>query len=515
MPLLRRVRSGILAITAAVVIGGGIAIAGPALAQTASTTPASDDIPSVGVQPTAPATPNDPSHGQWFVFAAGPGETVQSAARIGNPAKVAQTVKLYLADLVFGKDGTPSIPDSAPTDVGKWGSFAKPNLTIGPGEFINAAFSLTVPPNADPGDHVGVVVAESAPQGTGTVKVIKRLATRLYVTVPGDATKSLSITSVTSKLHSTFWPRSLVVKSLVSNTGRVRLNTTVRVNSVKAKGPDIVLARSVQAFTAKIHVPWYGGPVTAHVRATSDAGTKTVAISRFVIPWATLAMIPVLLAILYALRALNRLRLRRVRKLQADLRRLEGMVVERQTGEAAAMAALAEHEKTLAASAPTPAPAPADAAPTPDNPQERVRSLREAFKRAHRSGSQDMLERIAVSLHDEGVDALDDILVALEKSQPPTRGVLAEVAASYGAARLGAFEPGVVPPDVFEALAAGVVEPAAEPEPAPEPEPEREPEPEPEPEPMVVEAPTDANEEFLRRLQTAFDDEAEDESSRN
>jgi hypothetical protein len=407
---------------AALTMSAAIAVV-PAGAQTAGATPPGD-TPSVGVTPTE-SHPDDPNSGQWFVFKAAPGETVSTVARIGNPATIPQTVTLYLADLVFGKDGTPTIPKGKPNDVGSWGGFDEQTVTIAPQQFVRMRFSLQVPPGADPGDHVGAVVAESSPEAStqgNALKIIKRVATRLYVTLPGVATQSFKISNVTKKLGSKWWPSTLEVTTLLTNTGRVRLRPDVKINGVKANGTDVLLARSVEAYTAAVHLPWYGGPTTVHVKVATEAGTKTVAVSLFVIPWGVIAMLPLLVLAGFALRALNRLRMRRVRRLVADVRRLEGMVVERQTGEAAAMAALAEHEQAL--------PAPAAAQPV-DTEQNQIGRLREAFKRAQRTGSQEGLENVALALHNAGVDARADLRVALEHAQGDARELIEAALFSY------------------------------------------------------------------------------------
>jgi hypothetical protein len=458
----RRCKASAFIVTtiAALSLSAAIAVV-PAAAQTTGTSPAGD-TPSVGIGPTD-TKQDDPNSGQWFVFKVDPGGTAHTEARIGNPANVPQTVKLYLADLVFGKDGTPTIPDRKPSDVGSWGRFDQEEVTIQPQKFVRLSFRFTVPDNADPGDHVGAVVAESAPEG-GAIKIIKRVATRMYVTVPGDATKSLKITNVTKKLNSFWFPSALEVTTLVTNTGRVRLNAIVGVNGHKAEGTDVLLARSVEKYTTKVKVPWYGGPVTAHVKVDSEAGTKTVAVSLFVIPWGVLAMIPLFVLAGFVLRMLARARVGRVRRLHADLRRLEGMVTQRQTGEGTAMAALAVQQETLPASAP------------PDSveesgSQDQIRSLREAFKRAQRTGSQEGLENVSLSLHAAGVDARDDLRVALERAEGARRDEIEAALAFYA--------PPAPEPEVR-------VEPAHE---------EREPQPDP------------FRSAFLEHMKDAFDDE--------
>ncbi|HUQ40715.1 MAG TPA: hypothetical protein VM030_11225, partial [Acidimicrobiales bacterium] len=186
-----------------------------------------------------------------------------------------------------------------------------------------------VPDAAEPGDHVGVVVVESAPQG-GAIKIVRRVATRMYVTVPGDATRAFTIIEVTRALDSTWFPGHLAVEATLRNTGRVRLHPSVRAGSAGAKGADTLLARSVEPYLADVKVPWYGGPVKATVVATAEGGlTRTTTVSLFVVPWGLIiAIVLVLITGRFLIWAWRR-RLGRIRGLQDDVRRLEQLVASR------------------------------------------------------------------------------------------------------------------------------------------------------------------------------------------
>lgn len=314
-----------------VVLGATSTAAGAQTPPPASSTPSSpaSDIPSVGVSPTE-SHPGDPNEGQWFVFSLAPGKSAQTKARINNPADVAQTVRLYVRDLTFSADGTPTVSDApAQADVGLWGTFAQPTITIGPRQTVLVPFSVAVPDAAEPGDHVGVVVVESAPQG-GAIKVVRRVATRMYVTVPGDATKSFSIVKVDRTLDSTSFPAHLSIETTLRNTGRVRLHPAVRIGAVAGKGADALLARSVEPYQADVKVPWYGGPVKAAIVVTTEGGlTRTATASMFVVPWGLILAILLLLIAGRFLVWMWRRRRGRIRGLQQDVRRLEQLVAQR------------------------------------------------------------------------------------------------------------------------------------------------------------------------------------------
>ncbi|HUR18501.1 MAG TPA: hypothetical protein VMZ51_06125 [Acidimicrobiales bacterium] len=243
------------------------------------------DTPSVGVSPTE-ARPEDPNSGQWFVFQLSPGESKNTRARVANPADIPQVVRFYIRDLTFGADGTPTVSDKLnQEDVGSWARLPVPEVTVPARGTVLVDFGITVPVNADPGDHVGVFVAENAPVG-GNLKVIRRVATRLYVTVPGDATRAFKIIKVDRKLDSMWFPSELDVEVVLRNTGRVRVAPTVKAKDTVLEGSKILLARSVEPYSAPVKIPWYGGPVRVPIEVvTADGSRRSARASVFVIPW--------------------------------------------------------------------------------------------------------------------------------------------------------------------------------------------------------------------------------------
>lgn len=460
MPALRPariLRTGTAALVAAVLCV--VMLPSPASAQNAP------DTPSVGVTPTE-SRDGDPNRGQWFVFSIEPGQRGATNARIGNPADVPQTIKLYFADLTFGTDGTPTVNDGAQEGIGAWAKFDRPSITVAPKSFALEPFHIDVPDNAEPGDHVGVLVAESAPSG-GLVKIVKRIATRVYVTVPGEATKSFVIEKLATSRPSMWWPGAVDVTTTLRNTGRIRLHPTVLVKGSKATGPDTLLARSIETYQTRVRIPWYGGPVKIPVQVNTDAGiTHTVSKSMFVIPWGPLAMIPVILFFGLLVRWLWRLRTRKMRRLQADLRRLEQLVAKRPTG---------VESNTTPTNLPTQGPyldEPERAAPDggdghdAEEADDRVRSIRAGLKRARRGRSTESFERLALALHDTGEDALDELVEALQAETHSNRAALVAAAASYGASRIASHSGVATLPAEVTAAISAITDPAPSPAPA-------------------------------------------------
>lgn len=352
-------------------------VAAPVMAQTAGDGPE----PSVGVVPVG-TTSDDPNAGQWFIGEGVPGspDPIRFTARVTNPSSLAQSVKLYLADLDFGDDGTPVVADDS-DDIGTWGTVSPGQVTLAPQQAMEIPFELRVPAGADPGDHVGVFVVESQPQDPGTgqlLKIVKRVATRMYVTLPGDARADVAIEGVEIDPDSTVFARESTLRVLVRNNGRVRLAPRVTVNGVEAKGSAIILSSSVEPYLVTLPVPLWGGPqsyrvdVETRVPSSSDAGrngpARQLRVSRFYVPFVPLSAVVVAIALVAIVRRWLRRRTSKFTALQADLRRFEKLIAERG-----------------AAADPTPAPDP-------------VITIKEAIKQAGRAGDHETEERLREKL---------------------------------------------------------------------------------------------------------------------
>lgn len=296
---------------------------------------ADQQIPAVEVHPVG-TTRNDPNGGQWFVTNINPDETKQLQVRLYNPASVEQTVKLYLADVRFDGQGIPEVTN-VPNDVGTWGGFDPPTVTVAPLRNRIETFSITAPEDADPGDHIGAVVAEQAPAGTGLIRSIKRLAVRLYVTLPGDARKDFVIARVKTQKDSAFFTQELTVNVRLQNTGRVRLEPTVSVDGAQAKGPELLLSQSSETYVVTRPVRFWGGPVRlrvdAQTRSLGLAGpVRQLRVTVWVIPWHLLILLALTVGLVLLVRRVLRKRGGRYEAIQSDLRRIERLVMNAKSG---------------------------------------------------------------------------------------------------------------------------------------------------------------------------------------
>jgi hypothetical protein len=350
------------------------------------------DVPSVSVRP-ADTGADDPNGGQWFALELEPGETGSATARILNPAGVAQRVVLYTRDLTFSEEGTPNVREGEQQGLGSWGT-APQTLLLGPGESVLHTVSVTAPADADPGDHVGVLVAETSNRQDGQ-SVVRRIATRFYVTLPGAATRAMSIGDVDQQVDSRWFPQQVSTEVTLDNVGRVRLRPTVRVGDDIARGAQTLMSQSSERYQATTGVPWYGGVLRMPVQAVDDTGlARSVDQRLIVVPWGLLLGLAGAGLVVWRLRGWWRRRSSRLDSLHSDVRRLERLLAQTLT----AAARPSEDVSGLAEEA---------------RAQDQVHELLVAAKRAERAGAYDSLGRLALALHAVQGPALPVLVDAL------------------------------------------------------------------------------------------------------
>jgi dihydroorotate dehydrogenase (fumarate) len=355
-----------------------------------SSTAQEDFIPSVSVAP-ADTNPEDPNGGQWFFIELSPGEAGRVVARVTNPADVAQDISFFIRDLDFNDEGEAFVNFGQQFDVGLWGVAEVPQARIDPGTSVNIGFRIVPPSDAEPGDHIGVVVAEGQPQGED-VTITTRVATRLYVTIPGEAERSFEIVSLDIAKDSSFWPRSALVTASLRNTGRVRLQPSVRIKDSQARGSRLLLSRSVEPYIADVHIPWWGGLIRIPVEAEiPDGSVRRVNKNLFVIPWGLLVILGLAGVAGWRGKRWWVTRVSRVEALRADLKRIEQLLAQRPVGPREPEFSDADEEQ--------------------DDIQ--FGAIQTGLKQARRTESWAAMTKLAISLHELNGKALPPLIEAL------------------------------------------------------------------------------------------------------
>ncbi|MFF4328533.1 WxL protein peptidoglycan domain-containing protein [Streptomyces sp. NPDC001591] len=214
--------------------------------------------------PAAPATAAD--NGTWGVFPTPPagaattdrayffhqgaaGSTLGDSVTILNSSDRELTFQVFATDAV----NTPSggafalLPvETRPHDVGAWialGPAAAGTVTVPPKGRKDIPFTLHVPQDAAPGDHVGGIVALNTQvegvQRDGRVQVgVKRqVGARLYLRVPGPLTPALAVEDVRVDRDAPLLPWTKEAHATVTYTLVNRGNVVVEPRvSVGARG---------------------------------------------------------------------------------------------------------------------------------------------------------------------------------------------------------------------------------------------------------------------------------------
>lgn len=196
----------------------------PAIAASSTTASDSGDV----AWSMIPAITDVGAERSNFSYALEPGETVEDAVMVRNSGATALSLAVYGSDAFTDDAGALDIStaETGSTDVGQWITPATERIEIAPGGIARLPFSVTVPADAQPGEHAGALL--TVRQSTGdTVSVDMRYATRVTVAVAGKLTAGLSLDDASLAVTTGFWPwepASAHVSYGVHNTGNTRLS---------------------------------------------------------------------------------------------------------------------------------------------------------------------------------------------------------------------------------------------------------------------------------------------------
>ncbi|MBO0984367.1 WxL protein peptidoglycan domain-containing protein [Rathayibacter sp. SD072] len=230
-----RPRAALLALLALAVAAPALAAAPPASAETAG------DV-SWAMRPASDGAPDKRS---WIELELDPGAEVQEEAAVSNLSTQTVTFRITAADGYFTDTGRFSmLPSSEPSvEAGTWID-APESVTVDPGATAVVPFTVTVPEDAEPGDHAAGIAASITSVGTeeggASVGVESRVGFRVMTRVSGEVSPGLTVENVRSDYRldwNPLHPGSVAVDAEIVNTGNVRLLLDGTVSAGGASAP--------------------------------------------------------------------------------------------------------------------------------------------------------------------------------------------------------------------------------------------------------------------------------------
>jgi hypothetical protein len=179
----------------------------------------------------AGSDPSQPGARANLTYGLDPGATLEDTVVLWNYSNVQVTFRVYPTDAYNTRTGAFTLLPGAdkPKDVGTWVTMPQEFVTVPASTSIELPITITVPPNATPGDHVGAILAASQTPATidGKEQVLldRRAGTRIYLRVTGPLNPELVVDEVSTSYSPSINPLDgeLEVTYSIRNTGNVRL----------------------------------------------------------------------------------------------------------------------------------------------------------------------------------------------------------------------------------------------------------------------------------------------------
>ena len=260
---------------------------------------------------------------QNFDYALDPGGTLTDALMVVNHGKKPLTLTVYSADGFTTEAGQLDLKtqQEKSTGVGSWVRAAQDSVAVPAGKTVEVPFTIALPKNATPGDHVGgIVTSLSTPGDEPGIEVDRRLAMRVHLRVGGELAPALTVEGLHVDHHGTINPVAkgdATIGYTIRNTGNAIVTAQQAASVAGPFGAFRVRAAAIDdspellpGDSWKVEVPVEGVRAAVRLAATvtltpivTDAsGTITPLPSvdttthAWAVPWSALALLVVLVA---------------------------------------------------------------------------------------------------------------------------------------------------------------------------------------------------------------------------
>ncbi|MCX4822973.1 DUF916 domain-containing protein [Streptomyces sp. NBC_01142] len=254
----------------------------------------------------------------YFYLSADPGATLTDTVTVTNKTAAPLTFRLYAADAYnTERDGGFAVRTRKEKQrgVGAWARPERDRVTVPPHDSVTVPYTLTVPEEAEPGDHPGALVAlderVGPASGSVAVGVQQAVGARIYLRVNGPTVPALSVEDVELTHDQPLVPGTGESSALISytlyNRGNVTLNPKVALKAEGLFGRDL-LSRDLKKIPSEL-LPrqrirltehWAGAPQLewGEVKLTASARDvrESAGASFFALPWLVAVVLAVALA---------------------------------------------------------------------------------------------------------------------------------------------------------------------------------------------------------------------------
>ncbi|WP_432071659.1 WxL protein peptidoglycan domain-containing protein [Streptomyces wuyuanensis] len=262
------------------------------------------------VEPTASGLGRRP----YFYLSADPGTTLTDSVTVTNKTAAPLAFVLYAADAYnTERDGGFAVRtrQERQRGVGAWAKPDRTRLTVPARSAVTVPYTLTVPEDAEPGDHPGALVAldervAAGPGGDVAVGIRRAVGARVHLRVNGPSVPALSVEDVRYTTDAPLVPgtgdSSALISYTLHNRGNVTLSPKVALRAEGLFGRTL-LARDLTGVPGellprqriRLTANWAGAPqldwgevtLTASARDARGSG----AASFLAVPWTAAAVL--------------------------------------------------------------------------------------------------------------------------------------------------------------------------------------------------------------------------------
>ncbi|MGW1895731.1 hypothetical protein ACWCP6_36615 [Streptomyces sp. NPDC002004] len=272
----------------------GLLVATAALCAAPGPTALADDSPAWSVAPSAGAGSRPAEGGRPSFYVEGaPGTVLEDTVSVVNPGTRPLTVRLRGADADTTRTGALTVRRKA-ADTGAWIAFAGRTVRVPARTRADVPFTVSVPADAVPGDHPGVIVASADGRESGV---------RVALRVAGPTLSALTVEHVAVRgKHITY---DLVNRGNTVLAPRLAVHADGVLGTLLDRRPHPLPVELLPGRRVTLSEPWPDAPPfdSVHVTLTAEAAggahaTGTGA-ARFV-PWGTVGAVTAVVALLGA-----------------------------------------------------------------------------------------------------------------------------------------------------------------------------------------------------------------------